>query len=50
MPVFYFLFVNLMNYAAEPEPGAGIIGYIMSLLADGQDLVWHLPDRAFRRS
>jgi POT family proton-dependent oligopeptide transporter len=30
VPVFYFLFVNLMN-APEPEPGAGIVGYVLAL-------------------
>ncbi len=35
VPVFYFLFVNLMN-TPEPEPGAGFIGYIMSLSLMGK--------------
>ncbi|MCH4894685.1 MULTISPECIES: peptide MFS transporter [unclassified Sphingomonas] len=30
VPVFYLLFVNLMN-APEPVPGSGIVGYILSL-------------------
>ncbi|HVI98976.1 MAG TPA: peptide MFS transporter [Sphingomonas sp.] len=30
VPVFYFLFVNLMN-APEPHPGSGIVGYILTL-------------------
>ncbi|HLO20803.1 MAG TPA: peptide MFS transporter [Sphingomicrobium sp.] len=35
VPVFYFLFVNLMN-TPEPEAGAGFIGYIMSLSLMGK--------------
>ncbi|MFL6735845.1 MAG: peptide MFS transporter [Sphingomonas sp.] len=35
VPVFYFLFVNLMN-TPEPEPGSGFIGYIMSLSLMGK--------------
>src|SRR3546814_8854792 len=30
VPVFYFLFVNLMN-TPDPEPGSGIVGYIATL-------------------
>jgi POT family proton-dependent oligopeptide transporter len=30
VPIFYFLFVNLMN-ATEPTPGSGFIGYVVSL-------------------
>jgi POT family proton-dependent oligopeptide transporter len=30
VPVFYFLFVNLMN-APEPAPGTGIVGYVLTL-------------------
>jgi POT family proton-dependent oligopeptide transporter len=30
VPVFYFLFVNLMN-TPDPQPGAGIVGYIVTL-------------------
>ena len=30
VPVFYFLFVNLMN-TPDPQPGAGIVGYIITL-------------------
>ncbi|MDT8759030.1 peptide MFS transporter [Sphingomonas psychrotolerans] len=37
VPVFYFLYVNLMN-AVEPEPGSGIIGYIASLPLMGKFL------------
>src|SRR4051812_37718259 len=35
VPVFYFLFVNLMN-TPEPEAGSGFIGYIMSLSLMGK--------------
>ncbi|HVU31229.1 MAG TPA: peptide MFS transporter [Sphingomicrobium sp.] len=35
VPVFYFLFVNLMN-TPEPEPGSGFIGYILSLSLMGK--------------
>jgi proton-dependent oligopeptide transporter, POT family len=35
VPVFYFLFVNLMN-TPEPEPGSGFVGYIMSLSLMGK--------------
>ncbi len=35
VPVFYFLFVNLMN-SPEPEPGSGFIGYIVSLSLMGK--------------
>jgi POT family proton-dependent oligopeptide transporter len=35
VPVFYFLFTNLMN-APEPEPGSGFIGYIASLSLMGK--------------
>jgi POT family proton-dependent oligopeptide transporter len=35
VPVFYFLFVNLMN-SPEPEPGSGFIGYIASLSLMGK--------------
>lgn len=35
VPIFYLLFVNLMN-AAPPEPGSGIIGYIASLSLMGK--------------
>lgn len=35
VPVFYLLFVNLMN-ASPPEPGSGIIGYIASLSLMGK--------------
>jgi POT family proton-dependent oligopeptide transporter len=35
VPVFYFLFVNLMNSTA-PEPGSGILGYIASLSLMGK--------------
>ena len=37
VPAFYFLFTNLMN-SPEPEPGAGIIGYIMTLPLMGKVL------------
>jgi len=30
VPIFYFLYTNLMN-AAEPAPGSGIVGYVLSL-------------------
>lgn len=30
VPLFYFLFTNLMN-APEPAPGTGIVGYVLSL-------------------
>src|SRR6185369_13828879 len=37
VPIFYFLYVNLMN--AEPQvPGSGIIGYIASLSLMGKML------------
>jgi POT family proton-dependent oligopeptide transporter len=35
VPLFYLLFVNLMN-AAEPVPGSGIVGYIASLSLMGK--------------
>jgi len=35
VPIFYLLFVNLMN-ATAPEPGSGIIGYIASLSLMGK--------------
>ncbi|MBS0478687.1 MAG: peptide MFS transporter [Proteobacteria bacterium] len=35
VPVVYFLFVNLMA-AAEPAPGSGFVGYIMSLSLMGK--------------
>jgi POT family proton-dependent oligopeptide transporter len=35
VPVFYFLFVNLMN-SPEPEPGSGFIGYLASLSLMGK--------------
>jgi len=35
VPVFYFLFVNLMN-SPEPPPGSGFIGYIASLSLMGK--------------
>ena len=35
VPVFYFLFVNLMN-TPEPEPGSGFLGYIASLSLMGK--------------
>ena len=35
VPIFYFLFTNLMN-AVPPEPGSGIIGYIASLSLMGK--------------
>src|SRR5438477_1479593 len=35
IPVFVFLFTNLMN-SPEPEPGSGIVGYIMSLSRMGK--------------
>jgi len=35
VPIFYLLFVNLMNMA-PPEPGSGIIGYIASLSLMGK--------------
>jgi POT family proton-dependent oligopeptide transporter len=35
VPVFYLLFVNLMN-TPEPEPGSGLIGYIVSLSLMGK--------------
>jgi len=35
VPVFYFLFVNLMN-TPEPEPGSGFIGYVASLSLMGK--------------
>jgi POT family proton-dependent oligopeptide transporter len=37
VPVVYFLFMNLMN-SQKPEPGSGIIGYIMSLSLMGKAL------------
>ncbi|AQR74142.1 peptide MFS transporter [Sphingomonas sp. LM7] len=37
VPVFYFLYVNLMN-SVEPAPGSGIIGYIASLPLMGKFL------------
>jgi POT family proton-dependent oligopeptide transporter len=37
VPVFYFLYVNLMN-SAEPAPGSGILGYIASLPLMGKFL------------
>src|SRR3954451_16826433 len=35
IPVFVFLFMNLMN-SPEPEPGSGLVGYIMSLSLMGK--------------
>ena len=35
IPIFYLLFVNLMNMA-PPEPGSGIVGYIASLSLMGK--------------
>ncbi|WP_309661224.1 peptide MFS transporter [Sphingomonas sp.] len=35
IPVFVFLFMNLMN-SPEPEPGSGIVGYVMSLSLMGK--------------
>nr|WP_295666267.1 peptide MFS transporter [Sphingomonas sp.] len=35
IPIFYLLFVNLMNMA-PPEPGSGILGYIASLSLMGK--------------
>jgi POT family proton-dependent oligopeptide transporter len=35
IPVFVFLFMNLMN-SPEPEPGSGIVGYILSLSLMGK--------------
>jgi POT family proton-dependent oligopeptide transporter len=37
IPVFYFLFVNLMN-SPKPVPGAGIVGYILTLPLMGKML------------
>src|SRR3954467_6159358 len=37
IPVFYFLFTNLMN-APKPVPGAGILGYILTLPLMGKML------------
>jgi POT family proton-dependent oligopeptide transporter len=37
IPVFYFLFVNLMNQP-RPEPGAGILGYLLALPLMGKML------------
>ena len=37
VPVFYFLYVNLMN-SVEPAPGSGILGYIASLPLMGKFL------------
>jgi POT family proton-dependent oligopeptide transporter len=37
VPVFYFLYVNLMN-SVEPAPGSGIIGYVASLPLMGKFL------------
>ena len=37
IPVFYFLFVNLMN-SPKPVPGAGILGYILTLPLMGKML------------
>ena len=37
VPVFYFLYVNLMN-SSEPAPGSGIIGYVASLPLMGKFL------------
>ena len=37
VPAFYFLFTNLMN-SPEPEPGAGIVGYILTLPLMGKVL------------
>jgi POT family proton-dependent oligopeptide transporter len=37
IPVFYFLFVNLMN-SPKPVPGAGILGYVLSLPLMGKML------------
>jgi len=37
VPVFYFLYVNLMN-SPEPAPGSGIIGYVASLPLMGKFL------------
>jgi POT family proton-dependent oligopeptide transporter len=35
IPVFVFLFMNLMN-SPEPEPGSGIVGYVLSLSLMGK--------------
>jgi POT family proton-dependent oligopeptide transporter len=35
VPLFYFLFTNLMA-AAPPEPGSGIVGYVLSLSLMGK--------------
>ncbi|TGX55051.1 MFS transporter [Sphingomonas gei] len=37
VPVFYFLYVNLMN-SVEPVPGSGIVGYVASLPLMGKFL------------
>ena len=37
VPAFYFLFTNLMN-SPEPEPGAGIVGYLLNLPLMGKVL------------
>jgi len=37
VPVFYFLYVNLMN-SPEPAPGSGIVGYVASLPLMGKFL------------
>src|SRR3954468_1592490 len=37
IPVFYFLFVNLMN-SPKPVPGAGIVGYVLTLPLMGKML------------
>ena len=37
VPAFYFLFTNLMN-SPEPEPGAGIVGYLLTLPLMGKVL------------
>jgi len=37
VPAVYFLFTNLMN-SVPPEPGSGIVGYVMSLPLMGQVL------------
>ncbi|MBV9882412.1 MAG: peptide MFS transporter [Sphingomonadaceae bacterium] len=37
IPVFYFLFVNLMN-SPKPAPGAGIVGYLLALSIMGKAL------------
>ena len=37
VPAVYFLFTNLMN-STPPEPGSGIVGYVMSLPLMGQVL------------